>query len=74
MQTITSLLGLVAAATLAVAAPAPAKAVSAMAAVPQWTIEGFVRTCNSADTSCTHGWTRTIRSRGMARSWATTSS
>lgn len=38
----------------ALAAPAPApETVSAMAAVPQWTIKSYTRTCDKADTSCT---------------------
>lgn len=39
----------------ALAAPAPApvpETVSAMAAVPQWTIKSYTRTCDAADTSC----------------------
>jgi hypothetical protein len=48
-------LGLVASASTAFAAPAlnsRSGAVSAMAAVPEWTIESFTRTCNEDDTSC----------------------
>ncbi|KAK4149345.1 hypothetical protein C8A00DRAFT_47022 [Chaetomidium leptoderma] len=51
----TIFLGLVAAASTAVAAPAidtRADAVSAMADVPQWKINSFTRTCNKNDTSC----------------------
>ncbi|KAJ4286171.1 hypothetical protein N0V88_008115 [Collariella sp. IMI 366227] len=51
----TVVLGLVAAATGALAAPAldtRADAVSAMAEVPQWKIKSFKRSCNSEDTSC----------------------
>ena len=55
MQGITTILGLVAAASMAIAAPA--NAVSANPAVAQWTIEGFTRTCNAADTSCTVSFT-----------------
>ncbi|KAI1371101.1 small secreted protein [Hypoxylon crocopeplum] len=40
----------------ALAAPTPAaESTSAMADVPQWTIEGMKRVCDAADTSCT--WT-----------------
>ncbi|KAL8340867.1 hypothetical protein RB601_006796 [Gaeumannomyces tritici] len=35
------------------AAPVPEEAQSMVAAVPQWTIANFKRTCNGADTSCT---------------------
>ncbi|KAK4233962.1 hypothetical protein C8A03DRAFT_38291 [Achaetomium macrosporum] len=54
----TVLLGLAAAAGTAVAAPsnninARSQTVSAMAAVPQWTVKSFTRTCNDADTQCT---------------------
>lgn len=52
----TILLSLAAAASSALAAPAVearAEVVSAMAAAPQWIIQGFTRTCNAADTSCT---------------------
>ncbi|KXX81403.1 hypothetical protein MMYC01_203079 [Madurella mycetomatis] len=52
----TAILSLVAAASNAFAAPAlesRSEAVSAMAAVPQWTIKSFTRTCNAEDTSCT---------------------
>lgn len=48
-------LGLVATASSAFAAPAVdtrSDAVSAMAAVPQWTIKSFTRTCNAENTSC----------------------
>ncbi|KAK3356864.1 hypothetical protein B0T25DRAFT_589318 [Lasiosphaeria hispida] len=53
MQFSTLFLGLSAAAS-AMAAPAAinTEAVSAMAAVPEWTIKSFTRTCNKADTSC----------------------
>ena len=53
MQLNTILLGLMAS-TGALAAPAQveARAVSAMAATPQWIIKGFKRTCNAQDTSC----------------------
>ncbi|KAK3356819.1 hypothetical protein B0T25DRAFT_537481 [Lasiosphaeria hispida] len=54
MQYSTLFLGLFAA-TSAMAAPTldtRAEAVSAMAAVPEWTIKSFKRTCNAADTSC----------------------
>ncbi|KAL8997616.1 MAG: hypothetical protein Q9169_003163 [Polycauliona sp. 2 TL-2023] len=38
-------------------APAPANAVSMMAAAaPQWTIKSFVRTCNAANTSCKYSY------------------
>ncbi|KAK3379050.1 hypothetical protein B0T24DRAFT_144615 [Lasiosphaeria ovina] len=51
----TSILGFLAA-TTALAAPALSSradgSVSAMAAVPQWTIKSFTRSCNAADTSC----------------------
>ncbi|KAL2021730.1 hypothetical protein VTK56DRAFT_6673 [Thermocarpiscus australiensis] len=50
------LLGLIAAASNVLAAPAlntRAQEVSAMADVPQWTVKSFTRTCNDADTSCT---------------------
>ncbi|KFX94897.1 hypothetical protein V490_04099 [Pseudogymnoascus sp. VKM F-3557] len=53
MQLTTMLLGaVVAAGIIAAPAPAPADAKSMMANVAQWTIEGMVRTCNAADTSC----------------------
>jgi hypothetical protein len=48
-------LGLVAAASSAIAAPAldtRSGTVSAMAEVPQWTIKSFTRTCNAENTSC----------------------
>ncbi|KAL2261570.1 hypothetical protein VTK26DRAFT_3877 [Humicola hyalothermophila] len=51
----TVLFGFVAAASHTLAAPAVntrAQAVSAMAAVPEWTIKSFTRTCNDDDTSC----------------------
>ncbi|GAB1321101.1 hypothetical protein MFIFM68171_11311 [Madurella fahalii] len=51
-----AILGLIAAASNAFAAPtmeSRSEAVSAMAAVPQWTINSFTRTCNADDTSCT---------------------
>ena len=36
---------------------APTTAVSMMAATaPEWTIESFVRTCNTANTSCKHSY------------------
>ncbi|KAL8400835.1 hypothetical protein RB594_001019 [Gaeumannomyces avenae] len=47
----TALFSLLAAA--ASAAPVPEEAQSMVAAVPQWTIANFKRTCNGADTSCT---------------------
>jgi hypothetical protein len=51
------LVGLAATASTALAAPSNlnsrADAVSAMAAVPQWTIKSFTRTCDAADTKCT---------------------
>ena len=50
MHASTVLLSLLSAAG-AIAAPA-SNAVSAMAAVPQWTIKSYTRTCDSADTSC----------------------
>ncbi len=55
MQYSTALVSLLAAASTVMAAPsvAPREEVSAMAAVPEWTIKSFKRTCNSADTSCT---------------------
>jgi hypothetical protein len=46
------LISLIAAVSAAPALNERAEAVSAMAAVPDWTIESFKRTCNSADTSC----------------------
>ncbi|KAK4039661.1 hypothetical protein C8A01DRAFT_46918 [Parachaetomium inaequale] len=55
MQFNTVFLGLVAAASSAMAAPTldtRSGAVSAMAEVPQWTIKSFTRTCNADDTSC----------------------
>ncbi|AEO57208.1 hypothetical protein MYCTH_2314963 [Thermothelomyces thermophilus ATCC 42464] len=55
MQYSTLLIGLLAAASSAFAAPAPntrSEAVSAMADVPQWIIRSFTRTCNDDDTSC----------------------
>jgi hypothetical protein len=53
MQLTTTLLAIIAA-SAAIAAPLEARSeVSAMAAVPQWTIKSFKRTCNAADTSCT---------------------
>lgn len=51
-----STLSFIAVATGTFAAPAldtRSEAVSAMAAVPQWTIKSFTRNCNAADTSCT---------------------
>jgi hypothetical protein len=51
----TVFVGLVAAASNALAAPAlntRAEAVSAMAKIPQWEIQCFTRTCNEKDTSC----------------------
>ena len=42
----------VTAGAMAAPAPVPAEAKSMMANVAEWTIEGMVRTCNSADTSC----------------------
>ncbi|KAI1395290.1 small secreted protein [Hypoxylon fuscum] len=52
MQFTNAILATILSAT-ALAAPTPAEAKSAMAAVPEWTIEGMKRVCNSADTSCT---------------------
>lgn len=51
----TLLLGLIAAATDALAAPAlsaRAQAVSAMAQAPEWIIRDFTRSCNNRGTSC----------------------
>ncbi|KAI1387856.1 small secreted protein [Hypoxylon trugodes] len=46
-------------ATVALAAPTPAaEAKSAVADVPQWTVEGLKRVCDDADTSCT--WTFSV--------------
>ncbi|KAI1073799.1 small secreted protein [Whalleya microplaca] len=53
MQFTTTILAAILSAT-ALAAPTPAAEVkSAMADVPQWTIEGLKRVCDQADTSCT---------------------
>jgi len=55
MHASTVFLGLVAAASNAIAAPSlntRSQAVSAMAEVPQWTFKSFTRTCNADDTSC----------------------
>ncbi|TPX08605.1 uncharacterized protein E0L32_009944 [Thyridium curvatum] len=57
MQFTTALLTLAAAGS-ALAAPAPATAKSMTANVPEWTIEGLVRSCNAEDTSC--HWSFTI--------------
>ncbi|KAL8812521.1 MAG: hypothetical protein Q9223_001003 [Gallowayella weberi] len=41
----------------ALSAPAPATEVSMMAAAaPQWTIKSFVRTCDTANTSCNYSF------------------
>lgn len=51
----TIFIGLVAAASTALAAPAVdsrAESVSAMAEAPQWIIKKFTRTCNGNDSSC----------------------
>ncbi|KAK4247434.1 hypothetical protein C7999DRAFT_41206 [Corynascus novoguineensis] len=51
----TALVGIVAAASIAVAGPtlkARANAVSAMAEAPEWIIQSFTRTCNKDNTSC----------------------
>lgn len=40
----------------ALSAPAPAADKSMMAATTQWTIQSFVRTCNSANTSCKYAY------------------
>ena len=50
MQFTSTLLAAVLAATAAVAAPTPA--VKSMMVNGQWTINGFTRTCDDADTSC----------------------
>ncbi|KAK7428460.1 hypothetical protein QQZ08_005079 [Neonectria magnoliae] len=48
------LAAILSATTLAAPAPAPAeKAVSMMAATPQWTIQGLNRKCDTADKTCT---------------------
>lgn len=52
----TAVLALLAAAGNTLAAPvldARAEPVSAMAAVPQWIVKSFLRTCNAGETSCT---------------------
>lgn len=54
MQNLSTIIAtLLAAASAVSAAPSiSARAVSAMADVPQWTIASFTRTCDPADTSC----------------------
>jgi len=53
MQFTTTALALIAASASVMAAPLDARAVSGMAAVPNWVIKSFTRTCNAADTACT---------------------
>ncbi|KAK4108888.1 hypothetical protein N656DRAFT_716888 [Canariomyces notabilis] len=56
MHLTTTIITLIAGASCTLGAPtlnSRSEAVSAMAAVPQWTIKSFTRTCNAADTSCT---------------------
>jgi len=54
MHFTTSFIGLLAAASAAVAAPVDAQAetISARGAPPPWIIKSFKRSCNSADTEC----------------------
>ena len=52
MHFTTAFVGLLAAASSALAAPVEAEAVSARAAPPAWIIQSFKRSCNSADTEC----------------------
>ena len=46
----------------ALAAPAPAPEVKAMAAQQTWTIEGMKRVCDKADTTC--NWSFTVNAAG----------
>ncbi|KAL1631100.1 hypothetical protein SLS56_004627 [Neofusicoccum ribis] len=52
MQFSTLFLALTAAATTTLAAPVELEAKLMTATASQWTITGFTRTCNAADTSC----------------------
>ncbi|KAI2610343.1 small secreted protein [Hypoxylon fragiforme] len=67
MQFTTLLLSTLLTTTTTLAAPTPATASkSAVADVPQWTLEAFQRVCDAADTSCTWSFTINTHLAGAA--------